>query len=63
MSHHKGKMRMVRVSIAANIGECWLCGMGKWWHRLTGWWTKCPYDPIREESYVEFERLSKKWGG
>lgn len=57
----QGTMKMVRVSVAATVGECWLCGHGKLWHRLTSWWTKCVYDPIREESYAEFKRLTEKY--
>ncbi len=61
----KFKVKVVRVSIAARVGECWLCGHGgRLWHKVTSLITKCPlYEPIREETCAEFERLSKKHGG
>ena len=62
MKSRKGKLKMVRVSIAGEVGECWLCGHGWLWHKLF-WWTCRDYDPITEVSYDEFKRLSAKHGG
>jgi len=55
-------MKMVRVSVAAKVGECWFCGHGRLWHKLF-WWTCKYYEPILEESYNEFKRLHEKHGG
>ena len=56
----KGRVTMTRVSPATSKGECWVCGKGKWWHRLFGRFLHA-YDPLREESFAEFERLTKKY--
>jgi len=59
----QGRVSMKRVSPAAAVGECWLCGRGAWFHRWFGWLLKHDYDPLTEISFAEFERLSKKHGG
>lgn len=52
---------MTRVSLATNKGQCWLCAKGAWWHRLFGWALRHTYDPIREECFEEYDRLTKKY--
>lgn len=55
-----GKVEAIRISPAASVGDCWHCGRRRLWHRLFGWLTGCDYEPLLEESFQEFERLSNK---
>lgn len=57
----RGRMNMIRVSPAVGVGDCWVCGHGRWWHRLFGWFLRHDYDPIREDTFAERERLDKKY--
>ena len=54
------KVTMVKVSPAVDVGDCWVCGRGKLWHRLFGWLLHHEYDPIREDTYAERVRLDQK---
>ena len=56
-----GRVEMRRVTRATDPGDCWLCGRGRWWHRLFGWLLRHEYDPLRECSFAEFKRLDDKY--
>lgn len=60
------KAHLVKVSPAVDVGDCWVCGMGRWgcWlKRRLGLYKPHDYDPIREDSFRERERLDRKYRG
>lgn len=55
------KVTATKLSPAVDVGDCWLCGRGLWWHRLLGWLLCRNYDPIRKLGGAEIKRLDEKY--
>lgn len=53
----------MRRSKANKVGDCWLCGHGWFYHFIFYFFIDHTYDPVREMTFEEFNRLDRKHRG